>query len=124
MKGLVSIFTRPLKACSECGTVYTWEEELVAQGAVPTSDELHLANLRSDMANMRDSFLTVATAAGFMTIWLFNGPGGHDASAPIISAAIGVGSLLPSGYFHKRVSDFKNQIKQLRQERIKGHLGS
>jgi hypothetical protein len=124
MKGFVSIFTRPLKACSECGTVYTWEEELVAEGAVPTSDELHLANLRSDMANMRDSFLTVSAAATFMTIWMFNGPGGYEASAPIISVAIGVGALAPSAYFHKRVADFKKQIKQMRQDRIKGHLGS
>ena len=116
------MFTRPLKACSECGTVYTWEEELVAEGAVPTADELELANLRSDMANLRDSFLTVSVAAGFMTVWMFNGPGGYEANAPIISAVIGVGSLVPSGYFHKRVGDFKKQIKQLRQERIKGHL--
>lgn len=119
----MSIFSRPLKACSECGTVYTWEEELLAQGAVPTLDELHLANLRSDMANMRDSFLTISAAAGFITLWMINGPGNYEATAPIISAAIGVGSLAPGGYFHRRVNDFKKQIKLLRQERIKGHLG-
>lgn len=123
MKGLMSIFSRPLKACHECGTVYTWDEELLAQGAVPTSDELHLANLRSDMANMRDSFLTITAAAGFITLWMINGPGNYEATAPIISAAIGVGSLAPSGYFHRRVNEFKRQIKNLRQERIKGHLG-
>ncbi len=122
MKGLASIFTRPLKACADCGTVYTWEEVLLAQGAVPTTDELALANLRSDMANLRDSFLTVSAAAGFITVWMIGGPGLHDVDAPIVSATIGAISLLPAGYFHKRVAHFKQQIKRLRRERIKGHL--
>ena len=122
LKGLASIFTRPLKACAECGSVFTWEEELLAQGAVPTSSELKLANLRSDMSNLRDSFVTIFVASGFITAWMVLGPGSYEATAPVISGAIGAASLVPSGYFHRKSRFFKEQIKHLRQERVKARL--
>jgi hypothetical protein len=122
LKGVMSIFTRPLKACADCGTVYTWEEELVAEGAVPTTDELRLANLRSDMKNMRDSFLTVAAAAGFITAWMIGGTGVYETTAPLISALIGAGALVPATYFQTKARGFKREIRELRKHRIQGHL--
>ncbi|MFQ5549712.1 MAG: hypothetical protein ACE5FJ_00570 [Gemmatimonadales bacterium] len=117
-KGFASLFTRPLKGCSNCGSLFDWDGELLARGALPTTDELKLQNLRSDMSNLRDSFMTIFAAAGFATTWMILNPSSFDAASPMITGGIGLVSLLPYSYFRGKANQFKREIKQLRKNRI------
>lgn len=123
-QGVRSIFTRPLLACPACGTVFTWEGDLVHVGAAETSTERRLRAYRKEMANLRDSFGTVAVAGWAATLWMLFGPGSYDPTAPIIAASIGSVVLIPYTYFARKVRSAKKELKSLKVARLKGELGS
>lgn len=121
--GFKSLFGRPLKECLQCGAVYTWEEDLVAEGVVETAPELRLRNLRDDMANMRNSFGTIFLAGEFAALWMWFGPGIYEGAAPLVASAIAVLSLGPAAYFNRRVSQTRKRLKEIKEARAQGLLG-
>lgn len=122
LTGFKSLFARPLKECRQCGAMFTWEEELIAEGVVETVQELKLRNLRDDLANMRNSFGTLFLAGEFAALWMWFGPAASDGAAPVVASAVAIVSLVPFAYFNRRVQLMKKQLKQIRTARTEGRL--
>ena len=122
LTGLKSLLARPLKECRQCGAMFTWEEELIAEGVVETVQELKLRNLRDDLANMRNSFGTLFLAGEFAALWMWFGPAAYDGAAPVVASAVAIVSLMPFAYFNRRVQLMKKQLKQSRTARTEGRL--
>lgn len=122
LKGVKSLFTRPLLACVKCGAVYTWEGELLAVGAVETSSELKLRALREDMSNLRDAFGTIVIAGGITAGWIVLGPGSFDVGAAVIAGSVSGVAFLPFSYFARRARQARRELKKLKETRIKGEL--
>ena len=121
VKGFASLFTRPLRICSNCGAMYSGEGELLAEGAVQTEPELRLDGYRRDMAYMRDSFGGVIIASGLACAWLLAGPEAGNVTGAIIAGSIGAVSVVPFGYFGSRVRKARKELRAMKTKRLKKH---
>jgi hypothetical protein len=113
---------RPLKLCPGCGAIYTWEGELLAAGAAETAEELRLRTYRGDMARLRDSFGAVVVAAELAVIWMSAGTMTFPVEAPILAIVTGGAALIPFTYFHHKARAARQELRRLRETRVKGAL--
>ena len=123
LRGFASLFTRPLRVCSNCGAMYSGEGALLAVGAVQTEPEIRLDNYRRDMAYMRDSFGGVIVASGLAGAWLMGGAEATNLVGAIIAGSIGAVSIVPFGFFGSRVRRARKELKEMKAERLKKQLG-
>jgi len=121
-KGFASFFGRPLRVCSNCGAMYSGEGELLAAGAVQTEEEVRLDLYRRDMAYVRDSFGGVIVASEIAAVWLFFGAESVNVAAGVLAASLGVATLVPFGFFGKKVRGARKQLKRMKEERIRGRI--
>jgi len=123
LKGFASLFTRPLRVCSNCGAMYSGDGELLAAGAVQTVPEQTLDNYRRDMAYLRDSFGGVIVASGLAGTWLMVGAESANVFGAIIAGSIGVASMIPFGYLGSKVRRARKELRSMKAERLKKHAG-
>ena len=123
-KGFVSLFTGPLRTCSQCGAIYANDGSLLAEGAVATEAEQKLDLYRKDMAYLRDSFGGVVIAAELVAVWLIAGPGAILGPEVAISVAVGVGALFPYMYFGRKARLAKKDLKELTAARRSGTISN
>ncbi len=123
LKGFASLFTRPLRVCSNCGAMYSGDGDLLAVGAVQTEPEIRLDTYRRDMAYLRDSFGGVIVASGLAGAWLLGGAEVANVTGAIIAGTIGAVSIVPFGFFGSRVRRARKQLKEMKAERMKKQLG-
>jgi hypothetical protein len=122
LQGARSLFTGPLKMCSQCGAIYTAAGEFVAAGAIETDTERRLDVYRKDMAYVRDAFGGVVVAAELVAIWLAFGTSSPELAKVIISASLGGVMLAPFSFFARKARLAKKDLKQLRQARRSGEI--
>jgi len=122
MAGVRSLFTGPLKVCSQCGAMYSGEGDLVAAGAIQTDAERRLDVYRKDMAYLRDAFGGVVLAAEVVAIWLGFGTTAPDAAKAIMAAVFGGAMFIPFGYFHRKALLARRDLKALRKARRSGEI--
>ncbi len=122
MVGVRSLFTGPLRVCSQCGAMYSTEGELVAAGAIQTDAERRLDVYRKDMAYLRDAFGGVVIAAEAVALWLALGAGAVDVAKVMIAAGFGGAMFLPFGYFARKARLARRDLKRLRQARRSGEI--
>ncbi len=121
-KGFMSLFTGPLRTCSQCGAMYANDGTLLAEGAVATEAEQQLDQFRKDMSYLRDSFGGVVIAAELVAVWLIAGPGPIIGFQVAISVAVGVAALLPYMFFGRKARLAKKDLKELTAARRSGAL--
>jgi hypothetical protein len=108
--------------CPDCGAIYTWEGELLGAGAAETAEEVRLRTYRGDMARLRDSFGAVVVAAEVAVIWLSAGANPFPVIAPILAIVTGGAALIPFTYFNGKARAARQELKRLRESRMKGAL--
>lgn len=121
LKGFASLFTRPLRVCSNCGAMYSGEGKLLAAGAVQTEPELKMDTYRRDMAYIRDSFGGVIVASGLAATWLIAGAEPANLVGAIIAGSVGAVSIVPYAFFGGRVRRARKELKSLKTARLKQH---
>ena len=121
-RGVKSLFTGPLRICSQCGAIYANDGSLLAAGAVATAVEQELDQYRKDMAYLRDSFGGVVIAAELVAVWLIAGPGPFFGTKIALSIAVGVGAFLPYVYFGRKARIAKKDLKALSEVRRSGAI--
>lgn len=119
-RGLASLVTHPLRVCTKCGTIYTYDGRLVAAGAAETDAELRLHGFRSDMIALRDGFATVVLAGEVSVIWTLMSSTAYDIGVTIIAGTLGGLAIIPFTYFARKVTKAKRELKTLRRARLKG----
>ena len=120
----MSLFTGPLRTCSQCGAIYANDGSLLAEGAVATEVEQKLDLYRKDMAYLRDSFGGVVIAAELVAVWMIAGPGAMLGPEVAISVSVGVGALFPYMYFGRKARLAKKDLKQLTAARRSGTISN
>lgn len=123
-QGLRSLLAKPLRLCTACGAIHTWEGELLAVGAAETADELRLKGYRGDMVRLRDGFGGVVIAAELAVIWMSASATSFPVLAPVLAIATGGLALFPFMYFGRKAREAKSELKRLREARVKGQLVS
>jgi hypothetical protein len=119
-RGFVSLFTRALRNCPQCGAVYTGDGELLAAAVVETTHELSVRSYRDDMAQLRDAFAAVTIAAELGVAWMLFGPQSFGLAALLLAGAIGLLAVPPFIFFAKKVREARRDLKALRDARING----
>lgn len=120
--GVQSLFTGPLRACVQCGAMYSNEGQLVAAGAIQTETERRLDVYRKDMAYLRDAFGGVVIAAEAVALWLAFGTGAVDIAKVVLAAGFGGAMFVPFGYFARKARLARRDLKRLREARRSGEL--
>ncbi len=123
-EGFKSLFTGQLRICGRCGAIYSGEGELLAAGAVETEAERRLNVYRKDMAHLRDAFGAVVIAAEIVVLWMVLGPEPAALSKVVLSAGVGVTSLIPFAFFGRRAQLAKRELRALREVRRRGALAA
>ncbi len=72
------------------------------------------------MARLRDSFGGVVIAAELAVIWMSAGAATFPVLAPVLAIAAGGAALFPFAYFGRKARQAKQDLKRLREARIKG----
>ena len=121
-KGVVSLFTGPLRVCPQCGAIYSGDGDLLGVGAVMTDVETDLDQYRKDMAHLRDSFGGVIIASELVAVWLVAGPVSFHLAQVILAGAVGVGSFIPFAYFASKARHARRDLKQLTKARRSGYI--
>ncbi len=123
-KGVASLFGRPLRACNQCGAIYSEEGDLLAVGAIQTNVEQTLDVYRRDMAYIRDSFGGVILAAALAATWLLASSGATNVTAGIIAVAVGAAAFVPFGFFVGKARLARKQLRRMKETRLKGQIPS
>ena len=87
-RGLASFVSHPLRVCTHCGSIYTYEGELVAAGAAETDAEMRIRGFKYDMAALRDGFATLVLAGEISAIWTLMSSTPYDISVTIIAGTL------------------------------------
>ena len=121
-RGLASFVSHPLRVCTHCGTIYTFDGELVAAGAAETDVEMRMRGFRHDMAALRDGFATLVLAGEVSAIWTLMSSTPYDISVTIIAGTVGGLALIPFSYFARKVAGAKKELRRLKTARLKGEI--
>ncbi len=121
-RGLASFVGHPLRVCTNCGTVYTYDGRLVATGAAETDAEMRMRGFRYDMAALRDGFATLVLAGEVSAIWTLMSSTPYDISVTIIAGAVGGLALIPCSYFARKAARAKKELRRLKTARLKGEI--
>ncbi|MCZ6917352.1 MAG: hypothetical protein O7I93_11285 [Gemmatimonadetes bacterium] len=116
-RGLQSLLSSPLRVCTKCGAIYTFNGQLVAAGAAETDAELRLRGFKDDMAHLRDGFATVVLTGEVGVIWTMMSSVGYDPTIPIIMGTVGALAIAPCAYFARKASLAKKDLKLLKAAR-------
>lgn len=122
VKGVASLFSRPLRVCGNCGAMYSSEGELLASGAVTTEAEQRLDSYRRDMAHLRDSFGGVIVAAELAAVWLAAGAQTANIGGAIVAGSIGLISIVPFGFFAGKAHRARRELKKMKEVRVQGRI--
>ena len=119
-RGLMSLVSSPLRVCTKCGAIYTFNGQLVAAGAAETDVELRLRGFKDDMAHLRDGFATVVLTGEVGVIWTMMSSVGYDPRIPIIMGTVGVLAIAPCAYFARKAAVARRELKLLKAARKQG----
>jgi hypothetical protein len=108
--------------CTHCGSIYTYDGDLVAAGAAETDAEMRIRGFRHDMAALRDGFATLVLAGEISAIWTLMSSTPYDISVTIIAGTIGGLALVPCTYFARKVAGAKKELRKLKTARLKGEI--
>ncbi len=74
------------------------------------------------MRGMRDGFGVVSAASAITVVWSAVGPIAYDGAVAVVAAIVGGASLLPAGYFGRKVRHARRELKRMKTARLNGEI--